>query len=58
MALHYLLDLSVADIAGELGIAEGTVKTHLSRGRLRLAERLEPTPEPSNTEQPNREEHP
>jgi DNA-directed RNA polymerase specialized sigma24 family protein len=50
--------LSVADIAGELGIAEGTVKTHLSRGRLRLAERLEPAPEPSNTEQPNREEHP
>jgi RNA polymerase sigma-70 factor (ECF subfamily) len=58
MALHYLQDLSVADIAGELGIAEGTVKTHLSRGRLRLAERLEPAPEPSNTEQPNREEHP
>lgn len=53
MALHYLQDLSVADIAGELGIAEGTVKTHLSRGRLRLAAQIDPDPE-----HPHPEEHP
>jgi RNA polymerase sigma-70 factor (ECF subfamily) len=42
MALHYLEDLSVADVADELGIAEGTVKTHLSRGRLRLSAQIDP----------------
>lgn len=51
MALHYLQDLSVSDIAGELGIAEGTVKTHLSRGRLRLAARVDPTPEHTHPEE-------
>lgn len=36
LALHYLLDLSVADVADRLGIAEGTVKAHLHRGRNAL----------------------
>lgn len=40
LALHYLEDLSVRDTAELLGIAEGTVKTHLSRGRSALAARL------------------
>jgi RNA polymerase sigma-70 factor, ECF subfamily len=38
--LHYYLDSSVADIAAALGVAEGTVKTHLHRGRAALAEAL------------------
>ena len=37
MCLHYLLDLPVAEIALEIGIAEGTVKSMLSRGRSSLA---------------------
>lgn len=36
LALHYLLDLSVTDVAGRLCIAEGTVKAHLHRGRNAL----------------------
>lgn len=41
VALHYLEDLAVADIARVLGIAEGTVKSSLHRARRTLAERLE-----------------
>jgi RNA polymerase sigma-70 factor, ECF subfamily len=37
IALHYVDDLSVASIATVLGCSEGTVKTHLSRGRHALA---------------------
>ena len=40
IALHYLDDLPVSEIAGLLGCSEGTVKTHLSRGRAALATRL------------------
>lgn len=40
VALFYLEDLPVADIAEVLGCAEGTVKAHLHRGRLRLAHAL------------------
>ena len=40
IALHYLEDLSIADIAEILECAEGTVKVHLHKGRHRLAERL------------------
>lgn len=36
LALHYLEDVDVAGTAEVLGVAEGTVKTHLSRGRARL----------------------
>jgi RNA polymerase sigma-70 factor (ECF subfamily) len=42
-ALHYLLDLSVADIATSLEVSEGTVKTQLHRARTALRARLEPT---------------
>jgi RNA polymerase sigma-70 factor (ECF subfamily) len=38
--LHYLLDLSVADVARELGRPENTVKTQLLRARAALAELL------------------
>lgn len=36
VALHYLLDLSVVDICAFLGVADGTVKTHLHRARSTL----------------------
>jgi RNA polymerase sigma-70 factor (ECF subfamily) len=40
VALHYLADLAVDEIARTLGIAEGTVKSRLSRGRVALATAL------------------
>ena len=40
VALHYLEDLPIAEIAQVLECAEGTVKTHLHRRRLRLAQAL------------------
>ena len=40
VALHYLEDRSVADIAEVLGVAASTVKVHLHRGRLALAQTL------------------
>lgn len=40
IALHYLEDRPIADIAMLLGCSEGTVKTHLYRGRAALAARL------------------
>jgi RNA polymerase sigma-70 factor (ECF subfamily) len=45
VALHYLEDRSVADIAAVLNISDGAVKTHLHRGRLALARALGPTEE-------------
>ncbi len=40
VALHYLEDRSVADIARVLGIGEATVRVHLHRGRSTLAAAL------------------
>jgi RNA polymerase sigma-70 factor (ECF subfamily) len=40
VALHHLADLPVADIAQELGLRPGTVKSRLSRGREALAQAL------------------
>jgi RNA polymerase sigma-70 factor (ECF subfamily) len=40
VALHYLEDRSVLDIAEVLGISEGAVKSHLHRGRVALAREL------------------
>ncbi len=49
VAMHYLLDLPVSQIAAETGTAEGTVKSWLSRGRTTLAELLaEARPEEHN----------
>jgi RNA polymerase sigma factor (sigma-70 family) len=41
VALHYVYDLRVADIADTLGVTEGTVKTLLHRARATLADRLD-----------------
>ena len=38
--MHYLLDIPVSEIALELGVPVGTVKSWLSRGRTALAARL------------------
>jgi len=43
MALHYLEDLPVSEIAEILGCTESTVKVHLHRGRGKLAKRMGPT---------------
>jgi len=40
IALHYLDDRPVAEIASLLGCSAGTVKTHLARGRAALAKLL------------------
>ena len=43
VVLHYLADLPVADIAAQLAVPEGTVKSRLSRARDRLAGLLDDT---------------
>ncbi|MFE9659911.1 sigma factor-like helix-turn-helix DNA-binding protein [Streptomyces sp. NPDC005955] len=43
-ALFYVCDLTVAQIAAETRLATGTVKTHLSRARAKLAGSLDPPP--------------
>jgi RNA polymerase sigma-70 factor (ECF subfamily) len=42
VALHYLEDVSVADVAATLGVSEGTIKTQLARARQTLARTLAP----------------
>lgn len=44
IVLHHLADLPVATIAEELGVADGTVKSWLHRGRAALAAALGPEP--------------
>jgi RNA polymerase sigma-70 factor (ECF subfamily) len=41
VALHYVDDRSVAEIAKLLDCSEGTVKTHLHRARVSLARALD-----------------
>ncbi len=41
VALHYVEDRPVAEVAAVLRCSEGTVKTHLSRARTALARQLE-----------------
>ena len=50
LVLHHLCDLSVADVAAEVGAPVGTVKARLSRGRTALAALLgEHTEAPEGT---------
>ncbi len=37
LVLHHIADLSVQDVADEVGVPEGTIKARLSRGRTALA---------------------
>jgi RNA polymerase sigma-70 factor (ECF subfamily) len=37
VVLHHIADMGVSEVAAELGIPEGTVKSRLSRARARLA---------------------
>jgi len=41
LALHYIDDLSIAEIARVLGVADGTVKAQLHEGRNRLRRQFE-----------------
>lgn len=45
IALHYLADLPVNEVAESLGVPVGTVKTRLSRGRAALAVLLTVAPD-------------
>jgi len=40
IALYYVCDLSIAEIAATLGCSEGSIKVHLSRARTTLARTL------------------
>ncbi|RZS91564.1 RNA polymerase sigma-70 factor (ECF subfamily) [Motilibacter rhizosphaerae] len=42
IALHYVADLPLAEVARIVGAPVGTVKARLSRGRARLAQLLDP----------------
>ncbi len=44
ICLHYLLDLPVAEIAREIGVPEGTVKSWLFRARATLTTTFDPHP--------------
>jgi RNA polymerase sigma-70 factor, ECF subfamily len=45
VVLHHLVGLPVEEVASQLNLPVGTVKSRLSRGRAALARRLEPGPE-------------
>jgi RNA polymerase sigma-70 factor (ECF subfamily) len=46
IVLHHLVDLPVGEVAAELGVPAGTVKSWLHRGRVALAAYLSETEEP------------
>jgi DNA-directed RNA polymerase specialized sigma24 family protein len=44
VTLHYLHDLSIADMAVAMDCAEGTAKAHLHKARTALAAHLDKDP--------------
>jgi RNA polymerase sigma-70 factor, ECF subfamily len=48
LVLHYLADLSVDQIAADLGCPAGSVKAWLSRGRAALAAAMTEAPAPDS----------
>ncbi|GAA1631052.1 SigE family RNA polymerase sigma factor [Actinoplanes couchii] len=55
LALHYLLDRSIAEIAEETGSSQNTVKSWLSRGRAALAAALASEERRENASEERRE---
>jgi RNA polymerase sigma-70 factor (ECF subfamily) len=55
IVLHYLADLPVAEIAHREGVAPGTVKSWLHRGRAALAARLDSEPDIANPKEASHE---
>jgi RNA polymerase sigma-70 factor (ECF subfamily) len=52
VVLHHLLDLPVAEVARELEVAPGTIKSWLHRGRVALAVQLADLPAAPEVSQP------
>lgn len=42
VALHYLLDMGIAEVASTLDVSAGTVKTQLHRARATMRQRFIP----------------
>jgi RNA polymerase sigma-70 factor (ECF subfamily) len=60
IVMHYIADMSVADIAAELGTPRGTVLSWLSRGRAKLSEyftEVEPAQHGTATDSDRDERH-
>ena len=55
VALHYLLDLPVAETAATMGCDEGTVKTHLARARRTLERALRLDDDSGQARRPDRD---
>jgi RNA polymerase sigma-70 factor (ECF subfamily) len=49
MILHYLMDMPIAEVATECGVAEGTVKSWLHRARTAMASHI-PNPRASEVD--------
>jgi RNA polymerase sigma-70 factor, ECF subfamily len=47
LVLHHVAGLRISEVAEELGLPEGTVKSSLSRGRASLAARISTSSEPA-----------
>lgn len=52
VVLHHLVDLPIADVALELGVTTGTVKSWLHRARTALATRMAEAPAAPEVSQP------
>lgn len=50
VVLHYLLDMSVSDVAATAGVTAGTVKTQLHRARATLRAHLDERPSPEEVD--------
>lgn len=57
MVLHHLCDLTVEQVAAEVGSPVGTVKAQLSRGRAALARLLSDTELDPRTSRPPEVRH-